>query len=275
MSNIDTSRSIAQPSPAGKPRRIAFTLVAAFAAILTSILTMGSLGLLVGDELPDGSGLTPDGRLAILVHVPWLALGWCGAFVAMLWQTPQRIAAFQQAVAMGICLAIGGALAREQDLVFYVGFGAVLLLLGLLHPTRAAPWRPSRPGFSPVLVPFALLMAAPLTVYAVEMIDRYQAAGPDGPFYPGIANTALAVPLLGLVAGLRAPGWRLPLWVTGAMLVLLSSAGAAAIPGPPPASPPGAWPYLGLLAGIAFVVAGEWEDHRTRRVATVDNATTT
>jgi hypothetical protein len=65
---------------------------------------------------------------------------------------------------------------------------------------------------------------------------------------------------------------RLPLWVTGAMLVLLSSAGAAATPEPPPASPPGAWPYVGLLAGIAFVVAGEWEDHRTRRVATVDNA---
>jgi hypothetical protein len=72
------------------------------------------------------------------------------------------------------------------------------------------------------------------------------------------------VPLLALVAGLRAPGWRLPLWVTGGTLALLVGAGAAADPAAP-AAPPAGWAIAGLVAAVAFVGMGEWEASRRAR----------
>lgn len=252
-------------APAGRARRIGFTVVAALAAFLTAALTVGSLGQIVGGVDPDGAPLTPDGRLVMLIHVPWLAFGWCAAFVAMLWQAHRRPAAYQQAVAMLAGLYLGGlALARENDPVFYIGFGVVLLVLGLLHPARRAVWRPGSEGISPVLVPFALLLAAPCTLYAVQMVNRQQQVGAAGPFFTATAATALSVPLVALMAGLRAPGWRLPLWVTGAMLFLLVGAGAAAEP-VAPAAPPAGWTLAGLIAAVAFVGLGEWEAHRLDR----------
>jgi hypothetical protein len=116
-----------------------------------------------------------------------------------------------------------------------------------------------------VLVPFALLLAAPCTLYAVDLVQQQREVGPDGPFLLGIATTALAVPLVGLVAGLRAPGWRLPLWVTGGMLFLLVGAGAAADPAAS-AAPSTGWTVAGLAAAAAFVAGGEWEAQRTAKV---------
>jgi hypothetical protein len=251
--------------PAGRARRIAFTVVAAIAAFLTGVLTIGTLGLIVGGQRPDGAALTPDDRLAYLVHAPWLALGWCAAFVALLWQAGRRPAAYQQALAMLVGLYLGGiVLARESDPVFYLGFGVVLLLLGVLHPARRSLWRTGPDGISPVLVPLALLMAAPCTLYAIQLFDRQRDVGLDGPFFNGIAVTALAVPLVGLVAGLRAPGYRLPLWATGGLLFLLVGSGAAADPAAS-AAPPAGWAVAGLVAAVAFVGLGEWEAQRRAR----------
>ena len=252
-------------APVARVRRIAFTVVAALAAFLITVLTIGTLGLRIVAERPDGLPVTPDDRLAYLVHLPWLALGWGAAFVALLWNATARVAAYQQALAMAVGLYLGGlVLARESDPVFYIVFGVVLLLLGLLHPVRRAVWRPGTGGISPILVPFALLMAAPCTLYAVQMVDRQAEAGPDGPFFLGIATTALAVPLVALVAGLRAPGWRLPLWVAGGMLFLLAGSSAAADPAPS-AAPPTGWAAAGVIAAVAFVALGEWEAHRLAR----------
>jgi hypothetical protein len=258
----DSNRSAAaNRAPVGRARRTAFTTVAAIAALLTALLSLGTLGQIVSGVGPDGGPLTPDARLALLVHVPWLALGWCAAFVALLWRAHHRVAAYQQAVAMLAGLYLGGlVLARESDPVFYIGFGVVVVALGLLHPARSAVLRPGADGISPVLVPFALLLAAPCTLYAIQMVDR-QGAGTDGPFYVGIAATALAVPLLALVAGLRAPGWRLPLWTAGGTLGLLVGAGVPADPAAP-ASPPVGWALAGLVAAVALVAVGEWEAQR-------------
>ena len=254
-----------EAAPAGRARRVAFTVVAAVAAFLTAALTVGSLGQVVGGVDPEGAALTEDGRLAALVHVPWLALGWCAAFLAMLWHAERRPAAYQQALAMLVGLYLGGlVLARESDPIFYLGFGVVMLLLGLLHPARRAVWRTGAWGISPVLVPLALLLAAPCTLYAIDMVDLQLEVGTDGPFYMAIASTALAVPLVGLVAGLRAPGWRLPLWVTGGMLFLLVGSGAAAEPAAS-AAPASPWTLAGLVAAVAFVGLGEWEAQRIAR----------
>jgi hypothetical protein len=252
-------------APAGRARRIAFTVIAAIGALLTGLLTVGTLGQLVGGVTGDGAEMTADGRLATLLHVPWLALGWCAAFMAMLWQAHRRVAAYQQAVAMLAGLYIGGiVIGRENDPVFYLGFGVVVLALGLLHPARRAVWRTGTEGMSPVLVPFALLLAAPCTLYAIQMNDLQAQEEMGGTFYMGIGALALAVPLVGFVAGLRASGWRLSLWVTGGMLAFLAGGGVAADPAAP-ASPPLGWALAGLLAAIAFVAVGEWEAQRLAR----------
>jgi hypothetical protein len=241
---------------ARRARTIAFYAVAGLATLLTAFLTVGSvLGLL--------EATNADERIAFLAHLPWLGLGYCAAFAALLRHPAARPAAWQQAAAAAVAMYLGGlVLARESDPVFYIGFGVVLLLLALLFPDRRSLVRPGPAGLSPLLVPMALVAAAPLALYATRMLRLHEASGPDGAFYLGIAVTALFVPLLGLVAGLRAGGARLTLWsagLTSAALCgasLVWSGAAAAMP---------AWAaVLGVVGAATFVAAGEWERHRAR-----------
>jgi hypothetical protein len=147
--------------------------------------------------------------------------------------------------------------------VFYIGFGVVLLLLAVLHPERRSLLRPGAAGPSPLLVPLALVAAAPLALYATRMLQLHEASGPGDPFYLGIAVTALSVPLMGLVAGMRAGGARLALWSTGLTLAVLCAASLAQS-GAAAAMP--AWAAtLGIAGAVAFVAVGEWEQRRAFR----------
>lgn len=244
-------------TPVQWARTIAFYAVAGLATLLTALLTVGSvLGLL---DVTD-----PDERIAFLTHLPWLGLGYCAAFAALLRRPASRPAAWQQAAASAAAMYLGGlVLARESDPVFYIGFGVVLLLLAALHPERRSLLRPGRVGLSPLLLPMALVAAAPLALYATRMVELHEASGPDGAFYLGIAVTALSVPLIGLVAGLRAGGARLALWSTGLTLAVLC---AASLVHPDAAAAMPAWAAtLGVVSGFAFVAVGEWERRRAQR----------
>lgn len=250
-----------EPAPrsrtAGRTARlIAFYAVAGLATLLTAFLTVGSvLGLLDTTD--------PDERIAFVAHLPWLGLGYCAAFAALLRRPGSRPAAWQQAAAAAVAMYLGGlVLAGESDPVFYIGFGVVLLLLALLFPDRRSLVRPGPAGLSPLLVPMALVAAAPLALYATRMLGLHEASGPDGAFYLGIAVTALFVPLLGLVAGLRAGGARLALWSTGLTLAVLC--GASLVWSGATAAMPVWAAALGIVGAVAFVAAGEWERRRTR-----------
>ncbi len=130
---------------AGRTRRIGFSALAAVAATLTGLLTIGSTEQLFSPDQTDGD------RYAAFAHIPWLALGWCAAFAVMVRGAARRPAAMQQALAMLVGLYLGGlVLARESDPVFYLGFGTVVGLLVLLHPARPAVFRPGEPGVSPL-----------------------------------------------------------------------------------------------------------------------------
>jgi hypothetical protein len=241
-------------TPAQRARAVAFYAVAGLATALTAFLTVGSvLGLL------ESTG--PDNRIAFLTHLPWLALGYCAAFAALLYRPGARPAAWQQAAANALAMYLGGlVLAQESDPVFYVGFGTVLLLLALLHPDRRSLFRPGPAGLSPLLVPMALVAAAPLALYATRLLELHEGSGPDDAFYLGIAVSALSVPLIGLVAGLRAGGARLALWTAG---VTLGVIGAASLIEPEGAAAMPAWAAALALAGaVAFVAVGEWERRR-------------
>lgn len=241
---------------ASRARAAGFYTVAGIAALLTALLTIGSASELFA------AGKTPDERLAFVAHLPWLGLCFCAAFAAMLRRPRRRPAAYQQALAGTVGMYVAGLLAREPDPVFYVGFGTVLLLLWALHPARPALLRLGPDGISPLLVPMALVAAAPLSFYAARMLTLH---GDGGAFYLGIASTAVTVPLVALVAGLRAPGHRLPLWVAGVTLTVLC-AGSLVYRDATGAMPQWA-AWLGVLGAAAFVWLGEWERLGVRRRA--------
>lgn len=244
----------------GRPRRVAFRCVAGLATLLTGLLTIGATEQLLG------GALSGDERLAFLAHVPWLALCFCAGFAAMLWRPAAWPAAYQQVLAVAGTMYLGGALARENDPVFYGGFGVVLLSLGLLHPARSRLFRAGALGISPFLVPFALVSAAPLAMYAADVTRLGADAGPDDAFYTGIAATAMAVPAVMLVAGLHAPGWRLPAWVAGVSTVVL--AGGSLLWPDGQASLGAPWAVTGVVAGVTFVAVAEAERRRAGRIVT-------
>ncbi len=239
----------------GRARRVGFRTVAAIAALLTLLLTVGSTERLFDPDLSDGN------RLSFAAHVPWLALGWCAAFVAMLWRPRATPAALQQALAMLTCLYAGGmVIGRDSDPVFYLGFGGVLALLVWLHPERRSVFRSGRDGVSVLLLPLSLAAAAPLTLYTVDLDQLARQVGNDGPFYTGAAATALAVPLVGLAASLRARGFRLPGWTAAVMLASLG-VGSLLAAGDPGALP-GWGAVLALVGAVLYAAATEWEKRR-------------
>lgn len=239
---------------AGQARRIGFGTVAAIAATLTALLTIGTTENLLTP------GLTEGERYAALAHLPWLALGWCAAFAAMIRGAAHRPAAMQQVLAMLACLYLGGmVLARENDPVFYLGFGAVVGLLVLLHPARGPVFRPGELGVSPVMLVLSLVVLAPLVLYTVRLIDLTESTNGEGPFYTGIAGTALAVPLVGLAASLHARGARLPGWTAAIMLVTLG-AGSLAFDDPGSLGP--FWAAAALAGATGFAVVTERDARR-------------
>ncbi|CAN5899212.1 hypothetical protein BH20ACT6_BH20ACT6_16060 [soil metagenome] len=247
-------------SKPGRVRRGALTVLAAIAALLTALLSVGALELLLGGGSSDGE------RLAGLAHLPWLALGWSAAFLALVWRAERRPAALQQVLAMLVGMYVGGMLLApgEDDWVFVIGFGVVVAGLVALYPARRTLLRAGPAGPSPLLLPFALVAAAPLTIYAFDVMDLY-VSPTEGPFYLGIAVTATAAPLVGLVASLRSGGMRLPTWSAGVMTASLG-AGSLLWSSDPGAMP--VWAALLTLAGSAgFVALGEWERARAARVS--------
>ncbi|MGI8949633.1 MAG: hypothetical protein ACR2FV_16985 [Ornithinimicrobium sp.] len=248
-------------SKPGRVRRGALTVLAAIAALLTALLTVGAFEKMLAADSSSGD------RFAALPHAPWLALGWSAAFLALVWRAQHHPAGLQQVLAMLVGLYVGGTLLApgEDDWVFVIGFGVVAAGLVALYPDRRSLLRAGPAGPSPLMLPFVLLAAVPLTIYAFDVMDLY--VGPtQGPFYLGVAATATSAPLVGLVAGLRSAGMRLPTWSAG---VMAASLGIASLLW---ASDPGAmpmWAALLTLAGSAgFVALGEWERARASRTPT-------
>lgn len=235
--------------PPGRVRRIAFTAVAVLATLLTLLLTVATVSALTDTAAPAAS------RFATVAHLPWLALGWCAGFAAMVRGAARRPAAMQQAVAMLLGLYVTGlVLTGEDDPVFYIGFGVVVVTLVLLHPARGEVFRPGTSGVSPWLLALCLLGAGPLFVYAAHVAELARTVGADGPFYTGVAAAAVAVPLLGLVAGLRAPGSRLPGWSAATMLAFL---GVGSLVQPAEGAMPVPAAMVALLGAVLLAAATE------------------
>jgi hypothetical protein len=125
---------------------------------------------------------------------------------------------------------------------------------------------PAKPRVSMPALAMTGLMAIPLLVYALNeaaLQRSSEALHGDLWHWAGSSKMALFIILLGLFAALGRPGWRVPAWGGGLLLVSFGAVSAAL---PNQASSAGvAWGALAILAGLAFIALVEYE----RRVASI------
>ncbi len=201
-------------------RRTTFRMVTVIFGLGLGLAGFGLLSLVGGWV---GAGGREEHRIHDLAY---------GAVAGLLIALPMLLQAARPegkpAVMQGIAaagLGFGAGYALGDAPVFVLAPVLVVAILWWLHPVRDRLARVGRT--QPALLAIAVLSAIPLFLYALDQgeIQRSCAAGDqhcDEFHFAGMAALALALPLVGLVAALRARGWR---------IVARLGAGAAAVLG--------------------------------------------
>ena len=195
-----------------------------------------------------------------------------GSLLAMLWRPGARPLLLQFAVLSGAVLS---AIGLPFDPFVGIMRIAALALLVALYPHRDMLARFSRPDrlSRPLL---ALSLAAALL--ALDAWHSIRLVQPGSLAIDRRATEAIilaaALPLAGLLAATKRPGWQVLGLLSGAALIYLGLV-AAKLP-----SQPGAWGAAGAalatIGGWAFVGATRWEARRTiKESAAQDNGTWT
>lgn len=134
----------------------------------------------------------------------------------------------------------------------------------LLHPRRREMLRFGRLGH-PELLALVMVAAVPLLIYTANQIDL-QLNAPAGDehaefaHYAGMANVALTLLLVGLLASFKTPGWRIPAWGAGFVAIVF---GLTSVVFSTQASSVGLlWGSLAIVWGLAFIIVGEWKHRR-------------
>ena len=245
-------------------RRRAFVICTIVFGLAIGLGLFGLVSLVVG-------WFEGGDRLVHRVHdLGYGALGGLILSVPLLIQarSPERRPAATQQYLLGVAAyAVGIALALDFAplmLGLFALFAVMGVVLVWLHPARSEVLSPrTRPS-----VPLALLVllaAIPLVLYAIDMAGL-QRAGPltdphiEEHHWTTMAALAVGVILVGLLASLRTPGWRIPAWSAGGAAAVLGLA-SIVFPGYPGAlATP--WCYVALGGGVAFIVVAEIEVRR-------------
>lgn len=191
---------------------------------------------------------TPDADLGFFVLGGAIGVG----LLSQLRREPP-LAGLQQALLAAIALTAAGLLGqRSEPLVGGLIILAILAVQAALHPARRSLLRIGQSP-SPTLVGLALVAALPALGHGPRLLGVARDSGPScflgqcavGDRPAELAAALLAVPLIGMLAALRTPGWRLPLWTAGA---------AAFTPGAAALLLPETTTAIGQVTGLAAVV---------------------
>jgi hypothetical protein len=244
-----------------RSRRTAFAILTGLVGVLAGFFPLFGLPLAVLAWFE-----STDGGIHRFHDLGWAALMGillAAPALAQLRRPESKIAAMQQiaVVILGIVLGytVSGLYADPVHVVVLVILGTFIAL----HPAPGEFFRAHRPSLP--LLAMMLLAAIPLLVYALDQAELQRTLSPGEPHWEGehwadMAKVALAIPLVGLVAALRAPGFRIPAWCAGAAAALL---GTASIVYPDQASSFGrGWGTVAVAGGLLFVVVAEWEAGR-------------
>lgn len=244
-------------------RHRAFFIWAAFLSLVFGLLFIGVTALTIGLWLAHQNALTTP-----VSDLSFFALGAIiiGIGFAVQLRAPERkIAGVQQAVLGLLALGVAGLIGnRVEPLVGSLLFLVAAAILAALHPARRAFFKLGG-GLSAPLAALSILAAVPAVGYTASMLVLARHAGPScflggcpyGDRLAEMAALALAIVLVGMLAALKTPGWRVAARSAGASAVILGLA-SILLPGVPGALGQ-AWGALTTTWGVLFVVAAEWE----------------
>ncbi len=244
--------------------------------VLATLIVAGTIGLITYDVIDLGmthfdeaSHRTHDVTYGLLFTT--LVIG----VVAQLRRPERNVAAMVMALFPPATLLLAGVLSGRVDMMHRnpLRFAAwVAVVAALVHPTGRGFFRSfSIARVSRVMLALVGLVAVPLIAFASTNIglqrtvtDSHGSMGHFG-FMAAFAFTVIAV---GVLASLRADGWRVPAWVTALLPAVL---GLTSILFPYAASSLDLWWALAAITwGLVFLVSAELtkpEDGRDRQGA--------
>lgn len=253
------------PSPSiSTPRRVGFIVIAVLLAAVFGLLMGGVPALFAGWFDTELGGLH---RMHDIGHGVFAGLLLTGGYLSLLAGTGRRVATAQQvAVALAVFAAVGVATRAFTTPEEFVLVGVLLALTGVLlglHPQRGELVARGE-GLSVPLAVLGLVGLGLFGWYAIGQMQLQLAATPGDPhFQPpeahfaGMAALGLGLPLVALLASLRAPGWRLVAWSAGIGTTVF---GLAAMLMPRHDGSVGrVWGVLAVLGGLAFAALTERE----------------
>ena len=240
--------------PVSKGRRTTFVVLTILFGLGLGLGAFAFLGLVAawfgvgGREVHRVHDLAWGAHGGLLIALPFLLQA----------RRPEtKPAVMQGAAAAGLGLFIGYALGGQY--LFALVPIVVVVLLWWFHPARGQRMRlGGRP--QPILAALALLAAIPLVMYALDQA-AIQRACVNGDqhceefHYAGMAALAYALPLVGLVALFRMPGWLITARLAAAAAAVF---GLSAILFPDlPSSIGTTWGAVTIGGGILFLVVAE------------------
>lgn len=237
----------------GRLRRVAFYAVV--------VALLGLMGVFLGDTLVFlvTAWFVSDPGVHHLHDLALVAILWTVivGLIAQLHHPERRVAAIQQAFLVTVAFTGANVL---TGFVFPPAFllGGLLVAAVGLHP---AGWGVLRTrtdvGVSSRLIGLVAIAAIPLTAFIADQLLLHASGDAHAQLghYADMITYSVLILVVGLLAGLRPVGWRIPLWTAAALAGVF---GIASMMHPTLASSAGlVWGGLATIWGIGFVLAGE------------------
>ena len=190
-------------------------------------------------------------------------------FIVQLRAPEHHVAGMQQSLLGLLALTVAGLIGtREEPLTGGFLFLLAAAILAALHPARRELFKLGT-SKSSLMAIMSILAAIPAVGYATSMLVLAREAGPScflgrcahGDRFAEMAAAAVAIVLVGMLAALKTPGWRVSAWSTGAAAIVVGLASIALPDAPGSLGQAGG--ALAIAWGTLFVVMAEREIMKT------------
>lgn len=249
-----------QNGSAARPRSLPIWAAIWFAVLVLLFVPVTLLTVTLWVADPGYTESTPVADLAFFALGAIIGSG----FVSQV-RTRPPVAGVQQAVVAAAVLGAAGLVGqRIEPLVGALVILGALAVLVTLHPAGGHVLRPGT-SVSVSLAVLSAIAAIPAVWQAARFLDAAVQTGPScflgkcvrGDRLAELAATLLTVPMVGMLAALKPPGWRLPLWSAGTTSVLIGAV-SLTLPDVPESLGVmgGAW---AVGWGVLFLAVGEGE----------------
>lgn len=242
------------------PKLIAFRIIAGLFGALSIFSSIAFAIPVFTNEKDEVHSFHILGSLPVFVLITGLAM-------AVLVLRPTDVIALRVAWAVTIGTVIASIIGQDFISGSYYIAPIVLVLLTILAPSRDGLLGFGSPTIA--LLSLAIVAAIPAIIYAWDqariMLQGDPMHDPTGHWefhhWSGIAGTALALVLVGIVVAFRQPGDRMWIWITGLATMLFGAVGVIFSDEMRYPSTVGTlWGLIVLFAGLVFIAVAEIAD---------------